>query len=125
MTRTPLVSALALGLFAAPLSAHAAIVINAAGQAYAQNFDSLAATGTGNAWTNDATLPGWTLALQPAGAAPTTYRAGAGTDNTGSLFYSFGTGTGSDRALGGVGSGGTYFRLTRHWRHRRLDRARP
>ena len=46
MTRTPLVSALALGLLAGPLSAHAAIVINAAGQSYAQNFDSLATSGT-------------------------------------------------------------------------------
>src|SRR6185436_14559981 len=64
------------------------------------------------AWTNDSTLPGWSLFRQPApGTALTTYMSGTGSDNAGS-FYSFGVAgvnANTDRALGGLGSGGAYY----------------
>jgi len=88
---------------------HAAIVVTAAGQAYAQTFDMLATSGSAVAWTNDSTLQGWSLFRQPAPATPiTSYASGNGSSNAGS-FYSFGTTASADRALGGVGSGGAYF----------------
>jgi hypothetical protein len=77
---------------------------------YNQDFNSLALSGTANSWTNDGTLPGWSLYRAPAGGpvAITTYAAGTGSSNSGA-FYSFGaTGT-TERAFGGVGSGGAYF----------------
>ena len=67
-----------------------------------QNFDTLAQTGTNVPWTDNTTLPGWY-------STRTTYNAGTGSSNTGSL-YSFGvagTNAVTDRALGTVASGGT------------------
>lgn len=84
-----------------------AISITAAGSAYTQNFDGLAASGTGMTWANDSTLPGWSLFRQT-GTAISTYRAGTGSATTGS-FYSFGASGSNDRALGGLGTDGTYF----------------
>ncbi|MDX2228739.1 MAG: cadherin-like domain-containing protein [Leptolyngbyaceae cyanobacterium bins.349] len=76
---------------------------------YSQNFDSLALSGTSNPWTNTVTLPGWYLFRQPApGTAISTYIADVGTSNSGS-FYSYGATGSSDRAFGGLGSGGAYF----------------
>ncbi|MET0392940.1 MAG: choice-of-anchor J domain-containing protein [Chitinophagaceae bacterium] len=66
---------------------------------YSQNFNTLAVSGTGNAWTDNSTIAGWY-------ASRTTYNAGDGSSNAGAL-YSFGTGTATDRALGSVGSGST------------------
>ncbi|NOH01710.1 MAG: hypothetical protein HND47_06995 [Chloroflexi bacterium] len=65
---------------------------------YTQNFDTLASTGSGNVWTNDATISGWY-------STRTLYIASAGTGNAGGL-YSFGT-TAADRALGSIASGST------------------
>jgi hypothetical protein len=85
------------------------------GGTYSQNFDTLAqptapnAVTTGIAWTNNSTLPGWYLTRQPGpGTALTAYGASNGSNNTGNLF-SFGTTGNSDRALGGTGSGSSYF----------------
>jgi hypothetical protein len=76
---------------------------------YAQNFDSLALSGTNVAWSNGSTLPGWYLFRQPVqGTAITAYSASDGSSNSGS-FYSYGAGSSGERALGGLGSGGTYF----------------
>jgi hypothetical protein len=76
---------------------------------YAQNFDTLTTSTSSTAWSNDSTLPGWYLFNQTAsGTAITGYVGGAGAGTTGS-FYSFGATGASDRALGGLGSGGTYF----------------
>jgi hypothetical protein len=78
------------------------------GSTYTQNFDSLASSGTSITWDNNVTLPGWFLFRQPApGTAITNYNAGTGSSTTGS-FYSFGLDS-NDRALGAVGSGGTYW----------------
>jgi predicted extracellular nuclease len=74
---------------------------------YSQNFDTLASSNTSIPWANDVTLPGWFLFRQPTpGTAISTYDANNGSSNAGS-FYSYGSS--SDRALGGLGSGGAYF----------------
>ncbi|MFN9933642.1 MAG: IPTL-CTERM sorting domain-containing protein, partial [Cyanobacteriota bacterium] len=77
---------------------------------YTQSFDTLAATGSGNSWTNDVTLPGWFLFRQPAATpvAITGYNADIGASNSGA-FVSYGASNSTERALGGLGSGGTYF----------------
>lgn len=74
---------------------------------YSQNFDTLATTGNSNSWTNDTTLLGWSL-FNASGNPIISYGANNGTSTTGS-FYSYGVDTSTDRALGGLGSGGTYF----------------
>lgn len=68
---------------------------------YSQEFDALATTGTGNAnaWTDNVTLKGWY-------SSRTTYNAGTGSNNDGSL-YSFGASGVTERALGSVASGGS------------------
>lgn len=98
-----LVSALTL---AAP-SVDAAISVDSASFTYSQTFDTLITSGTAQTWTNDSTLTGWSLFTKDSNAI-TAYNAGAGASNAGS-FYSFGTGTDTDRALGGAASGGAYF----------------
>ncbi|WP_341884402.1 ExeM/NucH family extracellular endonuclease [Synechococcus sp. UW140] len=77
---------------------------------YSQDFNSLAASGTANAWENDTTIPGWHLFRQPASTpvAITAYNADTGASSSGS-FYSYGSTGISERALGGLASGGTYF----------------
>ena len=68
---------------------------------YTQNFDGLAATGTGNV-----TAIGW-LSAETGTNANATYTAGTGSSNTGDT-YSFGvagTNPATDRALGGLRSG--------------------
>jgi hypothetical protein len=94
-------------LAAAVLTVHAQVSIATSAFTYQQNFDTLAVSGTAQAWANNSTLSGWYL-FDFRGTAVTTYAAGTGSLGTGS-FYSFGTGTAIDRALGGVGSGGSYF----------------
>lgn len=91
----------------AALPADAAVSVDSTSFTYSQTFDTLITTGTSQAWSNDSTLAGWSLFTKDSNAI-TTYNAGAGTSNTGA-FYSFGTGTGTDRALGGAASGGAYF----------------
>lgn len=83
----------------------AAISLTGSAPTYSQDFNSLSST----SWTNDSTLPGWSLFRQPASApvAITSITLGTGSSNAGA-FYSFSTGDG-DYALGGVGSGGNYF----------------
>lgn len=69
---------------------------------YRQNFDSLAASGTANAWADHSTLPGW-YAAKTNGGPVTSYRAGTGSATAGAL-YSFGASGSADRALGSLGS---------------------
>src|SRR5262245_17057251 len=76
--------------------------ITALGVPITENFDALASTGTGIAWTDNSTIPGWF-------STRATYNSGTGSSNTGAL-YSFGvagTNPVTDRALGSVASGGT------------------
>lgn len=74
------------------------------GGAYTQDFNSLATSGSSNAWSNNATLPGWYVSKTAGGPVVATYRAGPGSDNAGAL-YSFGSTGSSERALGSVASG--------------------
>lgn len=73
---------------------------------YNQNFDSLATAGSAHPWVDESTLPGWAL-FNASGTALGTYSAGTGSSATGG-FYSYGSVSSSDRALGGLGSG-AYF----------------
>lgn len=84
----------------AAMSAQATVSVTSAAFTYGQTFDSLATSGTANAWSNDVTLAGWSLFNGT--TALTTYRASTGTDNAGAA-YSFGTT--SERALGTIASG--------------------
>jgi uncharacterized protein len=90
-------------LWVMPLWSWAAVSFT--GTTYTQNFDSLTILTTSQTWDNNSTLSGWYL-FTASGTAITEYNAGTGSSNTGK-FYSFGTN--SDRALGGLGSGGDYF----------------
>jgi hypothetical protein len=102
------VAAAAIGVIAVPTQAKASVGVPSVDAfSYTQNFDSLATTGTANLWTNDSTLQGWSL-FTSSGSDITAYSTGNGSSNTGN-FYSFGTTGSTDRALGGVGSGGAYF----------------
>ncbi|MCC6599889.1 MAG: hypothetical protein IT223_04360, partial [Crocinitomicaceae bacterium] len=65
----------------------------------AQDFNTLAMSGTGITWADNSTIPSWY-------ASRTTYNAGTGSSNTGAL-YSFGSVSASDRALGSVNTNGT------------------
>ena len=77
---------------------------------YSETFDSLPNSGTAaTGWTNDSTLPGWSLFKRPAPGSPlASITPGTGSSNAGAI-YSFGGSGEADRALGGVGSGGTYW----------------
>lgn len=102
--RTPLVAVAAL--LAAGL-APAQVVIPHPAAVYASTFDALAASGSALPWSNDNTLPGW-FVFTGAGTALTTYIASDGASNAGSVF-SYGSTGSSERALGALGSGGTYW----------------
>ena len=83
--------------------------VNFNGATYNQNFDTLASSGTNIPWNNDSTIAGWSLFSQAAGATPiTAYTADTGSSSTGS-FDSYGLAGSTDRALGGLASGGAYF----------------
>ena len=91
-----------VGLFSA-ISIPAQIPMSAGN--YAQNFDSLATSGSANSWADNVTVLGWYASKSLGGASVTTYRS----DNTltGAL-YSYGVaGVNSvaDRALGSTSSG--------------------
>jgi hypothetical protein len=99
--------ATSLALVATLGTGFGAISITSDSFTYSQNFNSLATSGTANSWSNNSTVAGWSL-FNSTSAAITTYRASPGSDTAGA-FYSFGSASSSDRALGGLGSGGTYF----------------
>src|SRR5687767_4408921 len=98
-----LLAAVAISYVASPSSALTNNgSINTLESPLTENFDTLASTGTGIAWADNATIPGWY-------STRVTYNSGTGSSNTGAL-YSFGvagTNPVTDRALGSVGSGGT------------------
>lgn len=86
---------------------HAQILINSTGSAYTQNFNSLLQTGSSNAWTDNSTIAGWYSTLS-------NYAASSGT-GTGGGLYSYGAsaapGDVTDRALGLLSTGSTFFRF--------------
>ncbi|WP_407521112.1 HYR domain-containing protein [Lacibacter sp. MH-610] len=77
---------------------------------YSQNFNTLsspASTTTGLSWTNNSTIVGWYL-FNKDNTAITTY--GAENGNSGNATYnSYGASSNTERALGSLGSGGTYW----------------
>ncbi|HEX7275795.1 MAG TPA: hypothetical protein VF244_00330 [Acidimicrobiales bacterium] len=83
-----------------PAAALGPVTLSTFGTAYTQDFNTLVASGSAT-WLNDSTILGWFHARTGNG---TSIAASNGGSATGSL-YSFGTGTGPDRALGSVGSG--------------------
>ncbi|MES2696433.1 MAG: PEP-CTERM sorting domain-containing protein [Verrucomicrobiota bacterium] len=94
--------ALTLLCWTAPAEAQ----VSFTGTTYTQDFNTLATTGSANTWTNNSTLAGWSLFRGSVTPTPvTTYRADSGNSSTGA-FYSFGSTSTSDRALGSSGSGG-------------------
>ena len=99
-----LMLAATLGIVLATDAARAAITYN--GTVYTQNFDSLPSTGT-SAWTNDSSLPGWSL-FNKTPVALTTIGVDNGNSNSGSM-YSYGNTGSTNRALGSLGSGGSYW----------------
>lgn len=65
-----------------------------------QNFNTLAASGTSNSWTNNSTLPNWFWQRSGTG---TTYRASNGTDANGGA-HSLGPTLSPERAMGSIGA---------------------
>jgi hypothetical protein len=97
-------SALVVGIISFVGIASSRAAISYTGTEYTQDFNSFA----GGSWSNDSTLQGWSLFRRPTPpVAISSVTAGTGSSNAGA-FYSFGLGDG-DQALGGVGSGGTYW----------------
>jgi autotransporter-associated beta strand protein len=102
-------------LCATPWKAEAQFEITSGVGNTSQNFGTLTTTtGSAQPWANDttltlgdSTLDGWSL-FNFLNAPITTYNAGTGSSSAGS-FYSFGATADTERALGGVASGGTYF----------------
>jgi hypothetical protein len=102
---SPKFALVAAAALASSFAAQATVSVTSASFTYGQSFDSLASTGTANAWVNDSTLVGWSLFIKDGVTAAPSYGTTAST--TGS-FFSFGSSS-ADRALGGTGSGGAYF----------------
>jgi hypothetical protein len=96
-----LVLALALmpaGALASPGGHSPQAAISLSGS-YAQDFDTLANSGSANVWADDGTLAGWY-------ATEDEYRASTGSSTAGAL-YSFGDAGSAERALGSLASGTT------------------
>jgi hypothetical protein len=83
----------------AAVTAQADVSLTSAASTYTQSFDSLASTGSGISWANDATLPGWSLF---AAAPVATYNTGNGSNGSVAGFFSFGATSSDDRSLGAV-----------------------
>ncbi len=109
-----LLAAAALGALLAAPAAQAQVSITAVNTPVTENFDTLATSGTTNAWGDNVTLVGWYSQFLATPTNPTTYRADAGGSNAGAI-YSYGTGTATERAFGSVSSGtpGTIFNAVR------------
>lgn len=116
--RTISVAALALAATLSLGSAAMAQSVSYTGGSYTQNFDTLATTGTTNAWANGTTLNGWYAVFGPAATAnvtrdasttqTTVYIADTGSSNSGGVHSHGVAGVNAltERALGSVGSGG-------------------
>jgi trimeric autotransporter adhesin len=77
---------------------HAQAQVNFTGATLTQNFNTLANTGTGNAFVNNTTIVGWYSNIAA-------YNGGNGSSST-SAMYSYGATASTDRALGGLTSNG-------------------
>jgi hypothetical protein len=105
---------LALGTLALTGATDVVAAVSYTGTPYTQNFDSLPITGnaTANPWTNDSSLPGWSLLKRADPSLPAPYvtapitgiATGIGDSNSGAI-YSFGAAESTERAFGGAASG--------------------
>jgi hypothetical protein len=97
------------------LAAQAQVLLSG-GLTYAQNFDSLASTGSSASWTDNTTLLGWyasraySTSVTPQTYGPyvyASYRVDSGGNNSGNLFSYGVAGVNpiTDRALGSIASG--------------------
>lgn len=102
------ISALVLALSTAGLAQAAPVVINDSALSYNQSFDTLTQNTTAQTWANDSTLAGWNLIIANNNTAVTSLAANTGSSSTGA-FYSFGSASSSDRAIGSIASNGTYW----------------
>ena len=93
------INRLFLLLFLIPFKIFSQINMTTTGS-HTQNFNTLASSGTANAWTNNSTISNWYSQRTGTG---TTYDATTGTATAGNL-YSFGSTSATDRALGSIGS---------------------
>lgn len=84
-------------------SARAAVVVNATGTPYTQDFDGLISTGSGT-FVDDSTINGWIVNSEKMDANNDDYFANTGS-SAGGEVYSYGSDGSSDRALGYLGSG--------------------
>jgi hypothetical protein len=80
------------------------ILITNSGVPYNQDFNTLANSGSANAWTNNETLAGWYVT---AGSSFLTYYPTNDGSNSASNVYSFGSTGSSDRAFGAIAIGST------------------
>jgi len=89
-----------IGLAAFPLAGvQAQVLVNALNTAFTQNFDGLGTSSV--SWVDNSTLTGWYM---NSSSTNTTLTASHGNSTTGTV-YNFGLASGSDRALGYIGSG--------------------
>jgi hypothetical protein len=87
-------------IFLFPFYLKSQVVITSSGSS-TTDFNTLANTGSTNAWVNNSTIANWYAQRTGTG---TTYAASTGSTTTGDL-YSFGIASAADRALGSLGSG--------------------
>ena len=103
-----IVALTALSLAGWSSESSAQVLYSTAGSSYAQDFNTLATTGGSTTWVNNSTLTGWSLFSTASSSTPvTTIAIDNGTPNTGG-FYSYGSTSATDRALGGQASGTFY-----------------
>ncbi len=85
--------------------AQAELIVNSLSYSYSQDFNSLASSGSGNAWTDDSTIAGWWWDSSNATREPGAYGyiADAGSNNTGA-GHSHGAVGSNERAMGIISS---------------------
>jgi len=108
--RTSVRAAAILSILALVPHAHAAIQITQDQTEYFQNFDSLPnINGSDPAWTNDATLGGWSIFVGPALNQSVTNLRVSTSSGSDRAYTSYGTNGSSDRAFGSqAGSSNRY-----------------
>jgi hypothetical protein len=107
MKTQPLCAPLFIAPLALLLAGNAQAQLNISdytGTPYTQNFDTLANSGTANAWIENSTLPGWYANQTKTPFVVANLRASTGSDNTGG-FYSYGASASTERALGALPTG--------------------
>jgi hypothetical protein len=96
--------AAALAFAALVSQAHAAIELTSGQLSYQQNFDSLPnQNGSDPAWSNDSTLPGWSIFVGPSLEQSVSQLRVSTSSGSDRAYISYGLNGDSDRALGSQG----------------------